>query len=341
MASPLLTLYTSLLLILSLTLIQNLPTVISSYSSYNPSTKTKTSKALLINPIDACWAANNPKWSSNRQALANCAVGFGNMALGGKQGRIYVVTDPSDDAVNPKPGTLRYGVIQVQPLWIIFSKNMIIRLKNELIMNSFKTIDGRGVKVEIGYGPCITIQGVSHVIIHGLGIHACKPGKPGMVRSSPTHVGRRGGSDGDGIVIFGSSHVWIDHCSLSNAYDGLIDVIHGSTAITISNNFFSNHDKVMLFGHKDGFTADKKMKVTVAFNRFAHDLIQRMPRHAFVEATTTVTLIIAEINTLASTAFLGKFADFATFATVENISISVNTLLAAAVGAAAASIVAN
>ncbi|KAM0944593.1 putative pectate lyase [Dioscorea sansibarensis] len=249
----------------------------NSYNHYPPSPPSITSKKVLLNPIDACWASN-PKWSSNRQALANCAVGFGKSALGGKYGKIYIVTDSSDDAVSPKPGTLRYGAIQTQPLWIIFSKNMIIKLKNELIVNSFKTIDGRGVQVEIGYGPCITIQDVNHVIIHGLGIHNCQPGKPGLVRSSPEHVGRRGGSDGDAIVIFASSNVWIDHCSLSNAYDGLIDVIHGSTAVTISNNFFFNHDKVMLFGHKDGFVADKKMKVTVAFNRFAHDLIQRMPR---------------------------------------------------------------
>jgi len=139
---------------------------------------------------------------------------------------IYVVTTPYDDAVNPKPGTLRYGVIQTQPLWIVFAKDMVIKLENELIMNSFKTIDGRGAKVEIAYGPCITVQGVSHVIIHGISIHDCKPGKSGLVRSSPTHVGRRGGSDGDGISVFASSNVWIDHCFLARCADGLIDVIH-------------------------------------------------------------------------------------------------------------------
>jgi pectate lyase len=153
-------------------------------------------------------------------------VGFGKDAIGGKYGAIYVVTTPYDDAVNPKPGTLRYGVIQTQPLWIVFAKDMVIKLENELIMNSFKTIDGRGAKVEIAYGPCITVQGVSHVIIHGISIHDCKPGKSGLVRSSPTHVGRRGGSDGDGISVFASSNVWIDHCFLARCADGLIDVIH-------------------------------------------------------------------------------------------------------------------
>ncbi|XP_059639702.1 putative pectate lyase 2 [Cornus florida] len=243
---------------------------------YVPSTSPK-STTKVMNIIDSCWRKNS-NWATNRRALADCAVGFGKNAMGGKYGATYVVTNPSDDPVNPKPGTLRYGVIQTKPLWIIFAKDMVITLKNELIMNSFKTIDGRGTKVEIAYGPCITIQGVSHVIIHGISIHDCKPGKPGLVRSTPMHVGHRRGSDGDAIDVFASSNIWIDHCFLSRCSDGLIDVIHASTAITISNNYFSNHDKVMLFGHDDHYTQDKVMRVTVVFNRFGSGLVQRMPR---------------------------------------------------------------
>jgi len=208
-------------------------------SSYLPSNIKKT-----LNTIDSCWRAQS-NWANNRRALADCAVGFGRGAMGGKYGAIYVVTTPNDDPVNPKPGMLRYGAIQSKPLWIVFAKDMVITLKNELIMNSYKTIDGRGAKVEIAYGPCITIQGVSHVIIHGISIHDCKPGKSGRVISTPTHVGKRGGSDGDAIAIFASSNVWIDHCYLARCTDGLIDVIHASTSITISNNYFSQHDKVL------------------------------------------------------------------------------------------------
>ncbi|EEF43829.1 putative pectate lyase 2 [Ricinus communis] len=244
-------------------------------SSYLP----KNSKK-LFNTVDSCWRTN-PNWATNRHSLADCAVGFGKAAIGGKFGAIYVVTTPFDDPANPKPGTLRYGVIQTKPLWIIFAKDMVITLKNELIVNSFKTIDGRGAKVEISNGPCITIQGVSHVIIHGISIHDCKPGKSGMVRSSPTHVGQRSGSDGDAIVIFASSNVWIDHCYIAHGTDGLIDVIHASTGVTISNNYFADHDKVMLLGHNDGYSADKIMKVTIAFNHFGSGLIERMPRVRF------------------------------------------------------------
>ncbi|CAN0896327.1 Probable pectate lyase 5 [Linum grandiflorum] len=155
---------------------------------------------------------------------------------------------------------------------------MVIKLKAELMMNSFKTIDGRGYSVHIAGGPCITIQYVTNVIIHGINVHDCKQGGNTYVRDSPTHYGYRTISDGDGISIFGGSHVWIDHVSLSNCNDGLIDVIHGSTAITVSNCYMTHHNKVMLLGHSDDFTRDKIMQVTIAFNHFGEGLVQRMPR---------------------------------------------------------------
>ncbi|CAE6178572.1 unnamed protein product [Arabidopsis arenosa] len=230
------------------------------------------------NPIDDCWRCD-PHWEQHRQRLADCAIGFGKNAIGGRDGRIYVVTDSgNDNPVSPKPGTLRHAVIQDEPLWIIFQRDMTIQLKEELIMNSFKTIDGRGASVHISGGPCITIQYVTNIIIHGIHIHDCKQGGNAMVRSSPRHFGWRTISDGDGVSIFGGSHVWVDHCSFSNCEDGLIDAIMGSTAITLSNNHMTHHDKVMLLGHSDTYSRDKNMQVTIAFNHFGEGLVQRMPR---------------------------------------------------------------
>lgn len=196
------------------------------------------------NPIDDCWRCD-PNWERNRKRLADCGIGFGKDALGGKNGEIYVVTDPRDDPVNPGNGTLRHGVIQTEPLWIIFQRDMVIKLREELIINSFKTIDGRGASVHIGnYGPCFTIQNVSNVIIHGLYIQDCRPAGNTMIRDSPTHVGLRQVSEGDGITIFSGRHIWVDHCSMSNCADGLIDVVESSTAVTISNNYFTRHNDV-------------------------------------------------------------------------------------------------
>uniref|UniRef100_A0ACD5UXD6 Uncharacterized protein n=1 Tax=Avena sativa TaxID=4498 RepID=A0ACD5UXD6_AVESA len=230
------------------------------------------------NPIDDCWRCDSD-WHNNRQRLADCGIGFGRNAIGGRDGKIYVVTDSGDDdPVTPKKGTLRYAVIQDEPLWIIFKRDMVITLQQELIMNSFKTIDGRGANVHIANGACLTIQYVTNVIIHGLHIHDCKPTGNAMVRSSPSHYGWRTIADGDAVSIFGSSHVWVDHCSLSNCADGLIDAIMGSTAITVSNNYFTHHNEVMLLGHSDSYLKDKAMQVTIAFNHFGEGLIQRMPR---------------------------------------------------------------
>ncbi|PHT99624.1 putative pectate lyase 12 [Capsicum chinense] len=230
------------------------------------------------NPIDDCWRCD-PNWSYNRQRLADCALGFGQDAMGGKNGKYYVVNDPSDtDNVNPVPGTLRHAVIQDEPLWITFSGDMNISLKHELIFNSYKTVDGRGANVQITGNGCITLEHISNVIIHNIHISNCIPSGSTEIRTTPSNVAPRGGSDGDGITISGSHNIWIDHCALSHCTDGLIDVIMGSTGITISNNYFTDHDKVMLLGHNDAYLGDTGMQVTIAFNHFGVGLVQRMPR---------------------------------------------------------------
>ncbi|KAK6156330.1 hypothetical protein DH2020_010578 [Rehmannia glutinosa] len=165
-------------------------------------TSNTQSQCLTGNPIDDCWRCD-PNWAANRQRLADCAIGFGKAAMGGKGGRFYVVTDSSDhDTVDPTPGTFRHAVIQDEPLWIVFQSNMVIKLKHELIVNSYKTIDGRGANVQITGNGCITLQYVSNVIIHNVHVYNCLPSGNTNIRSSPTHIGYRGKSDGDGISIF-------------------------------------------------------------------------------------------------------------------------------------------
>ncbi|XP_047309897.1 pectate lyase-like [Impatiens glandulifera] len=233
---------------------------------------------VATNPIDRCWRCRSD-WASNRMRLADCAQGFGRHTTGGKGGKIYVVTDPTDhDLVKPKPGTLRHAVIQTEPLWIIFARSMVIRLQQELIMASHKTIDARGTNVHIANGAGITIQYVQNVIIHGLHIHDIYSGQGGLIRDSVGHYGIRTKSDGDGISIFGSSNVWIDHVSMSHCTDGLIDAIMGSTAITISNGHYNMHNESFLFGASKKHTQDKLMQITMAFNHFGEGMVQRMPR---------------------------------------------------------------
>ncbi|KAL2495965.1 putative pectate lyase 21 [Forsythia ovata] len=229
------------------------------------------------NPIDDCWRCD-PDWESNRKVLADCAIGFGRNAIGGRDGEYYIVTTDDDDPKDPSPGMLRHAVIQLEPLWIIFDRDMNIKLKEELIMNSYKTIDGRGFNIELSSGPCITIQSVTNIIIHGIYVHNCVQAGNAVVTDSPQHYQLRGISDGDGISVFGARDIWIDHCTLAKCHDGLIDIVYGSTAITISNNYMFQHNEVMLMGHNDDFVADKNMQVTIAFNYFGEGLVQRIPR---------------------------------------------------------------
>ena len=242
---------------------------------------TNGSQCMATNPIDRCWRCD-PNWANNRQKLADCVQGFGRNTRGGKGGPIYVVTDPSDnDLLDPKPGTLRHAVTRNGPLWITFARTMVITLQQELIMASDKTIDGRGVDVYIANGAGLTIQFVKNIIIHGIKIYNIQVREGGTIRDSESHYGFRTRSDGDGISIFGASNVWIDHVSMKNCSDGLIDAIMGSTAITISNSHFTDHNEVMLFGASNDYSDDKIMQITLAFNHFGKRLIQRMPRVRF------------------------------------------------------------
>lgn len=201
------------------------------------------------NPIDKCWRCQ-PDWARRRKKLVHCVRGFGHKTTGGKRGRIYVVTNPrDDDMVNPKPGTLRHAVIQKEPLWIIFKHDMSIRLNQELMVNSHKTIDARGANVHIAYGAGITMQYVHNIIIHGLHVHHIVSSSGGMIRDSIDHFGQRGRADGDGISIFGATNIWLDHISMSKCQDGLIDAIMGSTGITISNSHFTHHNDVSIQIH--------------------------------------------------------------------------------------------
>ncbi|KAI7752543.1 hypothetical protein M8C21_019695, partial [Ambrosia artemisiifolia] len=215
------------------------------------------------------------------QKLRNAQLGKPLGTTGGLGGEIYVVTDPSDaDAANPKPGTLRAGVVQNKPLWITFAKDMVIKLVHELVINNDKTIDGRGAKVEI-IGTGISMHSVKNIILHGINIHDLKPAPGGMIKSTDGPAILRQKTDGDGVCITGSSKIWIDHCSFSKGLDGLIDVTFKSTDVTISNCKFSDHHKILLFGAGDTHTVDKDMRVTLAFNWFAKGCDQRMPRCRF------------------------------------------------------------
>ncbi|KAH7529497.1 hypothetical protein FEM48_Zijuj05G0190200 [Ziziphus jujuba var. spinosa] len=261
----------------------------------NPTLSKKTIvHGLNINVIDRCWRRNQD-WRRNRQQLATCSVGFaGKMSNNiGRDLKNYEVTDPSDNAVDPKPGTLRYGTTMIQgKVWITFQRDMTIRLQKPLLISSFTAIDGRGATVNIADNACLMIFKASNIIIHGLRIHHCKAQAPSSVMGPNAKIVQLGQVDGDAIRLVTASKVWIDHNTLYSCQDGLLDVTRGSTDVTISNNWFRNQDKVMLLGHDDGYLRDKNMKVTVMYNHFGPNCNQRMPRirHGYAHVVNNLYL---------------------------------------------------
>ncbi|KAJ8088784.1 hypothetical protein PM082_014030 [Marasmius tenuissimus] len=84
-------------------------------------------------------------------------------------------------------------------------------------------------------------------------------------------------SAGDAIGVQSSSQVWIDHVDLSSDrdhdkdyYDGLLDITHAVTGITVSNSKLSNHAKGSLVGAADTNTEDVAMTVTYVGNYFTN-----------------------------------------------------------------------
>ena len=171
------------------------------------------------NPIVDFWWCN-PNWQHNRKRLIDCGIGFRKDAFGGKNDKFSVVMDAGDDAMNPSHGMLHHDMIHTEPLWS--HNNMLIQLKEDLVINGFKKIDGRGTNVHIG-------------------IHEFKRLRNTMVN---TFCLNRKINHGDGISISIARHIWVDHCSMSNYDDGLVDGVNPSTYITIANSYFTRHSFV-------------------------------------------------------------------------------------------------
>jgi pectate lyase len=130
---------------------------------------------------------------------------------------------------------------------------------------SNKTIVGVGYNGVIEGGG-FDIDGVDNVIVRNL-----------MFR----------GADDDAInVQDGSTNVWITHCEFTDASDGLVDIKRGSDYITVSWNYFCDHDHTCLLGHSnDNGDQDRgHLRVTYHHNWF-DNTESRHPRVRFSALT--------------------------------------------------------
>lgn len=131
------------------------------------------------------------------------AEGYGRYATGGRGGTVYHVTSLDDNPDNPQPGTLRYGITQVEgPRTIVFDVAGTISLGARLTCSD----------------PYVTIAGQT------------APGKGILLRTNPFGVASEGitrfirmrlgyGPTADGLGMAGNNHSIMDHCSVGWTID--------------------------------------------------------------------------------------------------------------------------
>ncbi|KAL0948890.1 hypothetical protein HGRIS_009006 [Hohenbuehelia grisea] len=93
---------------------------------------------------------------------------------------------------------------------------------------------------------------------------------------------------GDAVAAQNAHQVWFDHLDLSSDrdhdkdfYDGLLDLTHGVTGITVTNSKLYNHWKASLVGHSDSNgSEDTPITVTYA-NNYWLNLNSRTPSFRF------------------------------------------------------------
>lgn len=129
-------------------------------------------------------------------------------------------------------------------------------MNDEVALGSNLTILGAGSGHALN-GFCLDGKGVQNVIIRNISL---KKGRT------------------DGIAFHNSHHIWIDHCDLSDSYDGLLDITESSDFVTVSWVKLHNHNKVSITNSGTCHYEDyNKEHITFAHCWFANNT-QRNPR---------------------------------------------------------------
>ena len=174
-------------------------------------------------------------------------IGYGEAAIGGRGGTLCRVNNLNDRG----EGSLRDCARSDEPRWVTFDIDGEIRLESPIEVGSNTTIDGRGRQIRLTQRG-LMLSNVENIIIHQL-----------------TIAQGEGGDAQDAIrIINGSRDIWVDHVSLSDFPDGLIDITRGATNVTVSWCHFRDHRKVMLLGASVSDEGDRAMRVTLHHNWF-------------------------------------------------------------------------
>lgn len=186
--------------------------------------------------------------------LARARGGFAAGVTGGLAGPDVWVTHLG----NQGEGSLRAALETPGPAWVRFAVDGVIRLRKPIRVQSDKTLDGRGHRVEILQSGLL-LDDVSNVVISNLVL--------------------REGTD-DAVSVYKSRLVLLDHLTLARFDDGLIDITHRSTDVTVSWCRLEDHAKGMLVGSQDWTPEDAEMRVTIHHSLF-QDVRYRHPKMRF------------------------------------------------------------
>lgn len=170
-----------------------------------------------------------------------------------------------------------------------------------------------GIGKDAGFkGASLQITAVDNVIVRNLAFESpldCFP------QWDPTD-GDTGNwnSEYDSAVIYGSTHVWLDHNTFTDGdhpdstlptyfgrifeqHDGELDIVKGADYVTASWNVFTDHDKTILIGNSDSASTaavDRgHLKVTLHHNLFSN-LVERAPRVRFGQVDSYNNHFVAE-----------------------------------------------
>lgn len=190
-------------------------------------------------------------------APESAPVGYGAGTTGGAGGTTVTVTTIAQ--LTTEAGSAGAKTIKISGM---------LQGSDQIYVTSDKTIVGVGADSGLT-GAGLFIKKAHNVIVRNLRISLAK---------APVDL----------IQIQKSDHVWIDHNELFNDrlhdkdyYDGLLDINHGSTDVTVSWNHLHDHFKGSLVGHSDkNGTEDASIRVTYGHNWFGN-VEARLPRIRF------------------------------------------------------------
>ncbi|WIM97545.1 RICIN domain-containing protein [Actinoplanes oblitus] len=216
-----------------------------------------SNKQWAFTPVTGSTATPAPTASGGR-TWSDTADGFastGGGTTGGAAGTTVTVKTQAD---------LTKYVTAAEPYVIRVAAPITITPKGtELKVTSNKTIVGAGTSGQILQGGFFLGAGVRNVIIRNLTIKDAA-----MAEDDPDDKVY----DYDGIQMDTADHIWIDHNTITNMNDGLIDSRKDTTYLTVSWNVLSNENKAFGIGWTDNVTA----RMTIHHN-WIHDTNQRNP----------------------------------------------------------------